>query len=170
MCTISSRKNAKEGYAIITQGNHGSSALGLNDLLNGNKNSSFAKCHIHPVLELNFSKQIAEKIKVDYAMMDSSDGLADALFKMAEASNVKFVIDYSKIPKEKEVSKEQVLFGGEDYKLIAAVPCSFAAQIDGAIVIGKVENYDGIRLDISGQKFENYDDLLVFNHFENNFI
>ena len=164
---ISSRKNAKEGYAVITKGNFGSSSAGLNELINNGHNFDLINAHKCPILEENFSKQIAESIDVDYAMMDTSDGLADALFKIAEASGVSISVDFDKIPHLAGIDKKQVLFGGEDYKLIAAIPEDFLPKVEGAVVIGRVNKYNGIRLDISGTKYNLYEELDVFNHFNN---
>ena len=98
-------------------------------------------------------------------MMDTSDGLADALYKIAEASNVKIIIDYSKIPHLDKATKDQVLFGGEDYKLVAAIPETYLKYVDNAVIIGKVVSYNGVRLDISGTEYSSYDELKVYNHF-----
>lgn len=162
---ISSRKNAKIGYVIITTGSHGSSSAGLRELINNGNNQELIFAHKTPILEENFSRQISENINTDYAMMDTSDGLADALFKIAEESNVKIVAEYSKIPHSNLVSREDVLFGGEDYKLVAAVPADFAKNLPNVVIIGNVYPYDGIRLRIDNEIFSNYDDLKVYNHF-----
>lgn len=165
---ISSRKNAKPDYVVITKGMHGSSAAGLSELKRGISNGSLIKAHLEPQLEYEFSNQIATKVKEPYAMMDTSDGLADALFKIAEASNVKITVDYDLIPHFPSVTKEQVLYGGEDYKLVAAIPKNYVKQIHDAVIIGKVDNYDGVRLEVSGQKYTKYRELRVYNHFGDN--
>lgn len=162
---ISSRANAKEGYIVITKGNHGSSAAGLKELQNGGKNEKLIKAHLEPELEYDFSKQIAASVKEEYAMMDTSDGLADALFKIAESSGVKLSIEFEKIPCAEGVTKEQVLFGGEDYKLVAAIPHEYSGKIDGAIEIGKVEKFDGARLEIADKRYSSYDELGTYDHF-----
>ncbi len=162
---ISSRKNAHEGYLIVTKGNLGSSAAGLKELQNNGNSEKLINAHKLPQLEIDFSRQIAENIKEDYAMMDTSDGLADALFKIAESSGVKIKVDYSKIPHLSNVSKQDVIFGGEDYKLIAALPKEFIRNIDNAAVIGEVLPFDGVRLEIGSDIFKTYDDLNVYNHF-----
>ena len=162
---ISSRSNAKSGYIVITKGNHGTSSLGLAELINNGSNIECIKAHLEPQLELGFANDIAINIDEPYAMMDTSDGLADALFKIAEASGVKIVVDYNKIPHVNTASKEQVLFGGEDYKLIAAIPEKYLKFIKNAVVIGHTENFDGNYLDISGDKYSEYDELNVYNHF-----
>ena len=137
---ISSRGNAKPGYKVIVSGEHGSSAYGLNLLLKGENNpSKFIDAHLMPKAQVDFSKQIATKIKEDYAMMDSSDGLADALYQIASASNVTISVDTNKIPHDKTVDMETVLYGGEDYQIIAAVPENFLQKISNYTIIGDVE-------------------------------
>ena len=162
---ISSRAYAKQGYVIITKGNYGSSALGLNELLKNRSSRQFIEAHIKPNLDYSFSETIAKNISEPYAMMDTSDGLADALFKIAEASNMKIVINYDKIPHLKEAREEQVLFGGEDYHLVAAIPKQYVNLIKDAEIIGYVEEFDGIRLEISENKFTKYSELNVYKHF-----
>ena len=163
---ISSRKNAKEGYSVITKGIHGASAAGLNELLKSGSNNDLILSHIAPKLEYKFSESIASTVKEPYAMMDTSDGIADALFKIAEASECKIIVDYNKIRTLNNISEDQVLFGGEDYKLVAAIPSSYVDRLD-CDIIGKVVKYDGTRLDISGRKYNNYSQLKVYNHFSN---
>ena len=107
---ISSRKNAKPGYIVITKGLHGASAKGLKDLQNNNIESVWIKNHLEPKLEVEFSKNIAQNVCKQYAMMDSSDGLADALFKIAEASNVKIIADINKIQENQELLLETISF------------------------------------------------------------
>lgn len=136
---ISSRSNAKAGYKVVVAGEHGSSAAGLLELKNGIKDSQFIKRHKHPVLQKEFATLAATSVKDNYAMMDTSDGLADALFKIATASNVTLEIDFEKIPFNKELQKfsnykELILFGGEDYSLIGVVPND--SIIDSGTTIG----------------------------------
>ncbi|MCD8378121.1 MAG: thiamine-phosphate kinase [Candidatus Gastranaerophilales bacterium] len=148
---ISSRSNAKEGYVVITSGFHGSSAAGLK-LLNENKtvNNELIKAHLMPESQVGFSSQISKNINADYAMTDSSDGLVDAVYKIAQASGKTIVIDFEKIAYDKalkvlfpEEYKDMVLYGGEDYRIIAAIPDDFAGMPDNCIKIGRVEKRDG---------------------------
>jgi len=161
---ISSRGNAKVGYAIITKGFHGSSSAGLAELISGGSNIELIKAHLEPQLEHEFSQTISTLIKEPYAMMDTSDGLGDALFKIAQSSGVSIKVDYDKIPHLDLVTKEQVLFGGEDYKLVAAIPEKYISNIKGAVKIGSVEKSD-CTLNISGYKYNNYSELNLYNHF-----
>ena len=123
---ISSRKNACNGYKIITNGFHGSSAAGLFALQNNlDGYETLKKEHLMPNVMPNLSEAIAKTAKNDYAMMDSSDGLMDALYKIAQGSNLKAKVDFNKIPYDKNIEKfdlkNMIFYGGEDYKLICAI-------------------------------------------------
>ncbi len=152
---ISSRKNAKSGYVVITKGEYGKSALGLKELLNNGKNKDLIKAHLEPVVDYNFSEDISTQISIEYAMMDTSDGLVDALFQIAKASNVKINVDYI-----------EGMFGAEDYNLVAVVPSDFVQNLSNVVQIGYVSDYDGAYLNIAGQNYQNYDELGLFNHFK----
>ena len=138
---IASRGNAKEGYKIVVAGNHGSSAAGLNALEKGCLGSQFINVHKAPVLQVAFSELLSTQCKEEYAMMDTSDGLADALFKIAQASGVTLEVDLDTVPFERELMKlgnyqDLILFGGEDYSLVGVVPNEM--PVDGYSVIGTV--------------------------------
>lgn len=167
---ISSRSNAKSGYKIIVSGEHGSSAYGLALLLKNNLspderfNNKFVNAHLMPAAQREFSREIAENIKDDYAMMDTSDGLADALMQIAQASRVTIDIETSKILHDPIVDMDTVLYGGEDYQLVAAVPENLLQKISGYKIIGSVE--EGLpSVKIDGKIF-NEPDSSLFNHFK----
>lgn len=176
---ISSRANAKVGYKVIVSGEHGNSALGLklllsmdctpnppcrHHLLDGNESEKFISAHLMPTAQPYFSHQIASQIKVDYAMMDTSDGLADALIQIAKASDVTLSIDSEKIPHDARVGMDLVLYGGEDYQLVAAVPQNFLQNITDYTIIGEVKS-SGTGLEIDGKSYTDIDSKL-FNHFK----
>lgn len=133
---ISSRSNAKEGYKIITNGVHGSSGAGFELLQKGlNSPQILIDAHLMPKVDDVLSKEIALNIKDDYAMMDSSDGLMDALYKISKLSNLTAEVDFNAIPIDEEIKdfddyKSKVFFGAEDYKLIACVPEEFLKTLD----------------------------------------
>ncbi len=168
---ISSRKNAKVGYDVIVSGNHGSSAAGLELLLSGqNVESDFIKAHLEPVAQVEFGKKIAQNVPCDYAMMDTSDGLMDALSAIANESNVLLEIDFDKIPYDNKISRFQnwqdlILYGGEDYQLVAVVP---KGLVDFGFVIGEVKEGLGVDLKMNGNRFHlSKSDIenKIFNHF-----
>lgn len=165
---ISSRSNAKEGYKIIVSGEHGNSAKGL-ELLKSHitintEDEKFINAHLMPVARKELSKQIAQNAVCDYAMMDTSDGLCDALMQIAKASNATISVDTSKIPHDKRLNIETVLYGGEDYELVAAVPEELLQHLTCYTIIGEVEKgRAGVNID--GIFYSNIDDKL-YNHFE----
>lgn len=168
---ISSRSHAKSGYKIIVSGEHGNSAKGLELLMQKNCflqteeiNNKFIKAHLMPEAQIKFSREISENIEEDYAMMDTSDGLADALFQIAKTSQVSLNIDTKKIPHDPSVDMNTVFYGGEDYQLVAAVPENLLQKISGYKIIGSVE--EGLpSVKIDGKIF-NEPDSSLFNHFK----
>jgi len=162
---ISSRKNAKIGQKIVIAGLHGSSGAGLRLLMQGKENEKFIKSHLMPEPQREFSKSIASSISEDYAMMDTSDGLMDALSQISEQSGVLVDIDFNKIPYDKELErfedyKNLILYGGEDYGLVATLsdPKNFT-------VIGEVKKGRGVKIN---SKLYTKDDIEknLFNHFK----
>ena len=168
---ISSRKNAKIGYKIVMCGVHGSSAIGLDALLNHKKVSQkFIDAHIKPVAQVEFAKQISENIRLDYVMMDTSDGLMDALSTIANQSGVLLEVDFDKIPIESDIKnflnwQNKVLFGGEDYSIVAVVPQDFEC---GGVVVGHVKDGSGVDLKMK-DKIIHYSkedvECNIFNHY-----
>lgn len=168
---ISSRSNAKEGYKIIVSGEHGSGSAGLNVLLKGGKEpEKFIKAHLEPKAQLEFSRNVSTNLNVPYAMMDTSDGLMDALSQMAYESAVLFEVDFDKIPYDKDIKqfknwRDMVLFGGEDYQLVAVVPQDF----DFGTTIGQVKKGYGVDLIIDSDKIHYTKEDVenkIYNHFK----
>ena len=118
-----------------------------------------------PKAQKEFSKEIASTIKEDYAMMDTSDGLMDALSQISKESGVLLEIDFDKIPYDKELEKfdnykSLILYGGEDYQLIATV-----TDPKNYTVIGEVKEGSGVKI---GSKTYTTDEIEnnLFNHFK----
>lgn len=168
---ISSRKNAKIGQKVIVSGIHGSSSAGLKLLLESkNSPEKFIKSHINPVAQVEFGKNISTTVNEPYAMMDTSDGLMDGLSTIANESGVLLDIDFDKIPYDKDIEQfenwqDLVLFGGEDYQILATVPQNF----QGGFEIGVVKEGLGVNLKLR-DKITHYlkQDVeeKVFNHFK----
>lgn len=151
---ISSRSNAHVGDVVITKGEFGKSSLGLKELMNGGNDSELIRTHLEPQLEENFANEIATQINSEYAMMDTSDGLADALFQIASSSNVS--IDSKFV---------EGIFGAEDYKLVATVPREFLKKLTEYEIIGKVVEKQDYILKVGNKKYYSYDELGLYNHF-----
>jgi len=168
---ISSRKNAKIGQKVIVSEIHGSSSAGLKLLLEcKNSPEKFIKSHINPVAQVEFGKNISTTVKEPYAMMDTSDGLMDGLSTIANESGVLLDIDFDKIPYDKDIEQfenwqDLVLFGGEDYQILATVPQDF----QGGFEIGVVKEGLGVNLKLR-DKITHYSkqdvEEKVFNHFK----
>lgn len=172
---ISSRSHAKIGHKIITSGVHGSSAAGLRILQNNlEPDKDLIKAHLMPVAQIDFAKQISEQIQEDYAMMDTSDGLFDALFKIGSASECTMSVDFERIlydPKIKEYFsdyKDLILFGGEDYQIVATVPVELLPSLKDYIIIGEVLLKEDCVIKLNTENnVEKFNDLSnkCFNHF-----
>ena len=156
---ISSRKNAKCNYVVATVGEFGSSAQGLEDLINGVSDNYFTSYHKNPKLYPKLASKIAKETKQPYAMMDSSDGLIDCLYQISLKSNVKINIDYSKIP-HKTANKEFVLYGGEDYSLIICLSEDDFNKINGLIKIGICSKGQGIFVDNKKINYRAYEHFI----------
>ena len=98
-------------------------------------------------------------------------------FSLSPFSNVTLNIDFDKIPYNKEIEKygnyeNWILYGGEDYKLVAVTDKKTLDKIPSNYytIIGKVENKKNCPLEI------NFHDKILqivnldktFNHFEEN--
>ena len=169
---ISSRKNAQIGHKVVVSGIHGSSGAGLKLLFDKKTTpQKFIKSHLEPEAQIEFGKHLGEEIKEKYSAMDTSDGLMDALSSIANESGVLLDIDFEKIPHDKELEnykdwKNLVLFGGEDYQIVATVPQNFNYGIE----IGTVKKGLGVNLKSNNteilftkEEVENR----IFNHFNN---
>ena len=172
-----SRKNAQPGDVIVVTGRHGDSAAGLR-LLNRKKTEpvEFIEKHLLPVPQIEKGIELGHLAVRDFSMMDSSDGLADALYKIAKASNVAIEADFSKIPFNPLLQKifpddykDLIFWGGEDFELVAAIPEDVYKKIDKHrfIEIGRAEEghevvVKGYDLTINDISFEEKS----FKHFE----
>lgn len=190
---ISSRKNAKVGDFIITTGVHGSSVAGLwilnnsslhPQLISGsNELSNLTKIHLEPIAQKKLSEEISTKVTTEYAMMDTSDGLADALYKIGQASNVLMYVDFDKIPYDKQIEKvakladinyeDWIFYGGEDFQIVACVSEETLKKIDKTLysIIGQVKEKREkhcVEIDF-GDKIEKISNLeKTYNHFGRN--
>ncbi len=190
----SARSNARVGDYIITTGEYGSSFMGLNILENINNTESltnkekeyFINAHKKPIPRIKEGRIIAEINKNhNLCMMDTSDGLADALFKISKLSNVSMEIDYNSIPFNSALAKavknksdilNYILFGGEDYELVACVSYDSLKELERSsvefFVIGRVvENFGSAKIimKLDDKKLELTKNLLednLFNHFK----
>lgn len=153
----SSRSFAKKGDYIVVTGNFGSSAAGLYAMQNFLYCSDELKsAQLNPVPRILESEKLASIIDSNIAVMDASDGLVDALYKIAEASKHSLEIDFEKVPVLPDVIdfskrndldyKDFVKWGGEDFELVACVPEETYLKLDKDTFhfIGRVLNKDNM--------------------------
>ena len=191
----SKRSYAKVNDLIIVTGNFGSSRAGLWILEEPQDSQKipkyiaekFIKSHINPIPRLKEGRVIA-KACPESAIMDTSDGIADALFKISNQSNVSMEINYKDIPFDNDlqiITREAnvdpckwILYGGEDYELVAAVsPDCFkkillekiSVKIIGKVIPPKDENSIFFKMDdkiikINSNNFVNE----IYSHFNEN--
>lgn len=136
--TPATRRNAKVGDFVIATGKFGSSKAGLEiiekssdvyEKLSLEVKDKFINCHVNPIPRIKEGKIILRTAKKP-ALMDASDGLADALIKICQFSKVGMEINFEDVPYDEDLSlvaKDEeelfkwVLFGGEDYELVSTV-------------------------------------------------
>ena len=110
--------------------------------------------HTDPIPRVNEGIALSNLIDRDIAMIDSSDGLADSLWRIANSSKHSILLDYDRVPiqegteefaKNNEINLSNfILWGGEDYELIACVSKETYELLDKTMFkqIGKVLNKD----------------------------
>ena len=143
------RRNAcKPGDVILTTGIHGLSKLGfliknkiyldndisLNKRLISKSIEHFCRPKIYPDFLKNLIKTCSDKKIKRIGCTDSSDGLYQALQDLASSSKCKAIINYEKIPKDKDWPRgdkwdEYYFFGGEDYELVFSLPKKWAKDL-----------------------------------------
>ena len=143
------RRNAcKPGDIILTTGIHGLSKLGfmIQNQINFDKNVSlkkrlinksikhFCRPKVYPNFLKNLLKTCSDRKLKKIGCTDSSDGLFQAVQDLAIASKCKAIMDYKKIPKDKDWPKgdkwdEYYFFGGEDYELVFSLPKKWAKNL-----------------------------------------
>ena len=143
------RRNACEpGDILLTTGIHGLSKLGLLMKTNQIKNKDLNLCKTlinksisafcRPTPKYKTLKKILQSSKFftkkTIGCTDSSDGFYQAIYDLSKESKCKAIIDYQKIPKEKNWPKgerwdQYYFFGGEDYELLISLPRDWANKL-----------------------------------------
>jgi thiamine-monophosphate kinase len=139
------RNGARVGDGVYVTGWLGASAAGLQLLLQGARvdatNSSLAqqaiRSHLRPAARIEFGRQLGEH-GLAHALIDVSDGLAQDLGHLCEASQVSAVIDQAMVPVAKEVELitkdtdaafQLAVSGGEDYELLFTADTNAEAEL-----------------------------------------
>lgn len=177
-----SKKNIQPGDLIFTTGSYGASAAGLFALRNNIENDVLVNAHLLPRAKVFEVQSLTTFINRDITATDTSDGLADALWKLALSSKIN--LEINNIPVCEEVLsfgekyglniENTVLWGGEDYEIILAIPPDIAEKADmkGFTLIGKAlekSAVPSVKIDFRGKRFcldEKMYETHAFNHFK----
>jgi thiamine-monophosphate kinase len=150
------RFSAQNGDYIIATGFHGLSHAGLLALRHQLPGYEVCKqAHLRPLPRVEAGLMLSRKF-ARYALMDSSDGLADALLKLAQASGKTLVTEQSAIPIHPELLAfanaqgwdeaalwKAILYGGEDFELVGTVPEVDEEILQHFHVLGQVQDAQG---------------------------
>ena len=180
-----SRKFANAEDVVFITGFHGDSAGGLKQLLKNVQNTYLTNAHLCPIAQLEKSFELLKIVESEnvskFAMMDTSDGLADAMYRIAKDSNVSIECDFKKIPISEELIQEfpndyknLTLWGGEDFQLLGCVPMRVYEKLDknNFFRIGtvKAKNNDFfVKINFGNKSIlidEKVYEAKSFNHFE----
>lgn len=198
---VISRNTAKPGYVIVVTGVHGASHVGLELLLhpelknNNEKNegknlseeekAKLIKAHQRPQPRLDILPILSQifnssTTSLPISGMDSSDGLADAVIQICQASGVGAIIESDKITVPTDAYKwrspqqllDYALYGGEDFELVLAMPTDSAHRLvqklgQNSAIIGRITAEKTVLL---RNKIQNNQDLVLtlnrgFQHF-----
>ncbi|MBD1938013.1 thiamine-phosphate kinase [Microcoleus sp. FACHB-68] len=162
---------AQPGDAIIVTGFHGASRAGLELLLHPEfgqnlqpaERDSLTLAHQRPKPRLDVLPLLWEifalESPIPVAGMDSSDGLADAIVQICQASAVGAKIERNSIPIPPALNQlvpadralEWALYGGEDFELVLCLPAAVAQKLlnqlgAGAAIVGTIASQAGVWL------------------------
>ena len=106
----------------------------LNERLISKSIEHFCRPQVYPNLLKNLLKTRSNKKINKLGCTDSSDGLFQAVQDLALTSKCKAILNYEKIPKDKDWPKgdkwdEYYFFGGEDYELVFSLPKKWANNL-----------------------------------------
>ncbi len=174
---IIARSTAQIGDAIVVTGYHGDSHAGLQLLLDAKvgqtdftaQQQALITTHQRPQPRLDVLP-IIDRLRANASQpfmisgMDSSDGLADAIVQICQASGVGAVLNRSTLPISPalsqvfpETSLDSALYGGEDFELVLSMPEPVALELvknigKSAAIIGQVVRSSDIVLidDLAG--------------------
>jgi thiamine-monophosphate kinase len=128
---VLTRSGARAGDDLYVTGSLGGAALGLRVLTaNPHDTSPAAQRHRKPEPRLRFGSLLGRN-RVARACVDLSDGLADGVRQIGNASAVGAVIDARSVPLEPGATLQDALSGGEDYELLFAVSPKLRRRLDG---------------------------------------
>lgn len=186
--TSAGRDKAESGDAVILIGQAGASAIGLLELQeNSTAKTPFTEAHLNPETAFDAIVQLSLLNIKTVGAMDTSDGIADAIYKISYESQHRLEIDGDKIPVLKGFearcehfglnARMAKLFGGEDFALLMTLSPKYLKELSqiNYTIIGKVCEFS--KSPISVIKFAGEKDIILteecikthtFQHFGKN--
>lgn len=173
------RSTALDNDVVVVTGDFGASAAGLWLMQHGT--SEFPRCRlkqVRPQPRLCESWALVRKCGSRGALMDASDGLADALLQIAKQSQVGMDIALEQIPMHLQTIQaaklsglnplDWALYGGEDYELVGTMPESIWQTWHGAAdnpfhMIGRVNSSQSIKLNSQGRYQGDIDQSKIYS-------
>lgn len=185
------RHCAQPGYCILVTGPHGLAQAGLTLLLNPDRQAElpaplvdeWVQAHQRPQPRFDGMTALAAVAAergadlTTIAAMDSSDGLANAVTLLCEASGVGAHLQAERLPLSPALSQwvgpEQAqqwcLYGGEDFELVLCVPPTWVEPLQQRLpavqAIGTITAGSGIVLSTLGQPDRDLSTGQDFQHF-----
>ncbi|MEM7066234.1 MAG: thiamine-phosphate kinase [Cyanobacteria bacterium P01_B01_bin.77] len=191
------RSRAQAGQALVTTGIHGASRAGLALLLEELRHDgqsspdqplaqTWIQAHQRPIPRFDAIATLrtlpgwpAKTIPEAIAVMDTSDGLADAVIQICHQSHVGATLQRSHLPIPPGLSdtvgiamaENWTLYGGEDFELVLSLPPAmakvFIEQLPGSQLIGHTTVEPVIRLvdDVTHGADSPLDQDLGYQHF-----
>src|SRR5437763_1984838 len=170
---VGPERNARAGDEIYVTGSIGGAAAGLNALRAGlsaeaalgreGGSAEAGQKYLRPEPRLRVGILLGRN-RAARACIDLSDGLADAVRQVAEASGVGAVIEAHALPiQPKTMSVREAITGGEDYELLFTVSPKMRGRLNGVrrlvkdlpiTKIGIITADRALLLDIDGRKEE----------------
>ncbi len=115
------RSTARPGDRIFVSGPLGLAAQGLARWQGGQRRSRRLRPFLYPEPKLDWIRVLRRDVR---CAIDISDGFAQDLGHLLEASRVGAVVDLDRIPRDRRdpIALDRALFGGDDYELCFTIP------------------------------------------------
>lgn len=188
---VFTRTGAKPGDQIFVTGTLGDSAMGLQLLMSGNKNSASAKhrCsliqkHLEPIPRIKESSLLAKSKLQVTSMIDLSDGLVQDLSHLCKTNRLGADLHEANLPFSqalKSICRQKGyeptdwgLQGGEDYELLFTIRPEDVKKLNSLFLkadapvshIGEITNFPGkITLKKENGRKKALKPSMGFNHF-----
>lgn len=164
------RDRARPGQVIVATGYHGASRAGLELLLHperrrqlsGSDRDDWINRHQRPTPRLDVIdtlQEVADQQLAELAGMDSSDGLANAVLQLCQASGVGAQLMASHLPMPSALppwvghttALDWCLYGGEDFELVLCCGSTLAQALlpqlgAEAAIVGTITENPAVRL------------------------